>query len=170
MTKADIDSSEYAPYFEKYLSMSPDHLSIDQVLNDSLERSLLFLDKLQLPLDHSYAPDKWTVGQVIMHNIDTERIFAYRALRFMRGDQTSLSGFDQDIFSEALVGHAFAKADLTESLKVTRAATRSLFQGVPEEWLSRMGSASGHSMSARVIPFIIAGHYKHHENVIATRY
>jgi hypothetical protein len=105
-----------------------------------------------------------------MHDIDTERVFAYRALRFMRKDASVLPGFDQDVFVDALGDLAFAKAELQQSIIATRNATIQLFKNVTEESLKFKGNASGQVMTARVIPFLIAGHNSHHEKVIRERY
>ncbi len=110
-----------------------------------------------------------------MHNLDTERIFQYRALRFLRGDSTPLAGFDQDQFVDALgdlvpIDIGIAKADLKQSFAITRAATIDIFRNATPDQLQFKGNASGKNMTARVIPFLIAGHNKHHENVITERY
>jgi hypothetical protein len=105
-----------------------------------------------------------------MHNIDTERVFQYRALRLIRGDSTNLAGFDQDVFSNSLKDNAFAKAFLLNSLKVTRASTIAIFKEARLEQMNFIGTANDKKMSARVIPFLIAGHHKHHEQIIKERY
>lgn len=170
ITREQLTADEYDPYFQHYLGLVDPSIGILQVLEQSLFDSISFIEKIEKPLDFRYAPDKWTIAQVILHNIDTERVFAYRALRFMRNDSTALAGFDQDVFIDGCDDYAFAKAELLESLKATRLSTMSLFKNVPGNILSRKGTASGKVMSARVIPFLIAGHHKHHETVISERY
>jgi hypothetical protein len=170
VTFNDISVDEYPSYYQPYLSLVDPSLSLSDVLNYSLQNSLEFLDSIHKPLNYRYALNKWSIGQVIMHNIDTERVFAYRALRFMRKDQTSLPGFDQDVFVDNLGDLAFAKADVLQSLKTTRNATIELFKNASDASLSFKGNASDQIMTARVIPFIIAGHHLHHENVIRERY
>ena len=169
-TIKELTSAEYAPYFQQYLSLNNPDLGIMDVLITSREQTLSFLDQLDRPLDYRYAKDKWTIAEVLMHNIDTERIFQYRALRFLRGDASELAGFDQDRFVASLKGHAFAKAELQQSFSTTRASTIDIFKYASEEQLKNSGVASGKVMSARVIPFLIAGHNKHHENIITERY
>jgi hypothetical protein len=168
--RKDLQLDEYAPYYERYIQLVDASSHIQNALSDSLAQSISFINDLKKPLDYSYAPNKWSIGQVIQHNIDTERVFAYRALRFLRGDTTALTGFDQDVFVENLKDTAFAKARLIQSLEHTRNATSSLFQEVEAKHLANRGTASGQEMSARAIPFIVVGHYKHHENVILERY
>lgn len=166
----DLNPEEFDPYFKHYLGLVDINLNLYEILDHSLTQTLQFIDNLQKPLDHRYAPGKWSIAQVLMHNLDTERVFQYRALRFLRGDAIPLAGFNQDQFVDALGDLAFAKADLKQSFTVTRAATIDIFKNATQDQLLFKGNASGKDMSARVIPFLIAGHNKHHENVIAERY
>lgn len=170
ITRKDITPAEYNPYYTVYLESIPAHATIIEALETGLHNSLFFLEHLTTDLSYRYEPSKWSIGQVIQHNIDTERVFAYRALRFVRGDKTALMGFDQDIFAASFNDYAFAKANLIKSLKTTRQATIQLFSEVQDELLARTGTASANVMSARAIPFIIAGHTAHHEQVIRERY
>lgn len=170
MTIKSITSDEFNPYFSRYIDLNNPDATIEQVLATSLQESVAFINAIDKPLDYRYAPEKWSIAQVILHNIDTERVFAYRALRFMRGDQTDLAGFDQDVFIEGCGDYAFAKAELLQSLTATREATMALYNNMPHEFLTRTGTANGNLMSVRVIPFLIVGHHKHHESVIKERY
>lgn len=170
MKRSDIPSNEYNPYYEHYLNLIPSATALQDVLENGLIESLDFIASITVNMDYRYEKNKWTIAHVIMHNIDTERVFAYRALRFMRGDQTPLPGFDQDVFALDYGNYAFAKADLIQSLTATRKATIELFKGATQEQLLRQGVASGSPMSVRVMPFLIAGHCKHHEQVIKERY
>ena len=157
MNRQDLKENEYHAYYSYYLNLIPALSSLESVLKTSLDSSITFIKSIEKPLDYKYATDKWSIGEVILHNIDTERIFSYRALRFMRGDTMRLPGFDQDVFASDYRNYAFAKADLIQSLRVTRNATIELFKGVPDEQLLRQGIASDSPMSVRVIPFLIAG-------------
>lgn len=170
ITRGDLQQDEYHPYFNLYLDLISNQTSINKVLVDSINESITFINTIDQDFSHTYSPGKWTIGQVVLHMIDTERVFAYRALRFLRGDQTALAGFDQDAFINGYGDGALAKADLISSLQITRAATIEVFKGVNDEVLSRKGIASGSHMSARVVPFLIAGHNKHHENILRERY
>lgn len=170
MTRSQISHTEYNDYYDRYLSMHAPQTELNSVLEKSSKESISFINNISAPMDYRYQDNKWSIGEVIMHNIDTERVFAYRALRFMRGDMTELPGFDQDLFAVDYKDHAFAKADLIKSFIATRNATIALFENATDEQLCRIGSASGSPMSVRVIPFLIAGHCKHHENVIKERY
>lgn len=120
--------------------------------------------------DHAYAPGKWTIRQVVAHLSDSERVFAYRALRFGRADETPLPSFDQD----AWLPHAHAEtrpwSELVDELAAVRAASLHLFRSfAPEDW-ERRGVASGHPVSVRALAWVISGHEIHHRRVLAERY
>ena len=119
---------------------------------------------------HRYAEGKWSIREVIGHMSDSERIFAYRALRFARGDQTALPGFDENVF---VAGSRFDErtiASILSEFEAVRAATVALFDSLtPEEW-TRHGTASGKGMSVRGVAWVIAGHELHHRGVLKERY
>jgi len=168
--RRDLRPGEYAAFYEPYI----DNVALDSdmmlLLNDSLSQNLEFVQNLEKPLDASYGENKWTIGELLMHCIDTERIFNYRALSFMRGDSSDLPGFDQDLFVRGLRDFAFAKANLLSSMEITRASTIDLFKNATPESLNAMGVGNGNSMSVRAIPFVICGHWQHHLNIISDRY
>jgi len=168
--RRDLRPSEYAAYYEPYInrvSLESDMLS---VLKDSQSHIIEFIQQLDKPLETSHGEDKWNIGELLMHCIDTERIFNYRALSFMRGDTTDLPSFDQDLFVRGLKDFAFAKANLISSIQITRASTIDLFQYASPESLNNMGVGSGNAMSVRAIPFVICGHWQHHLDIIIERY
>ena len=166
----DLQQEEYSEYYTPYLSLLDQETTIDSVLEEAMKHTLELVHSIDKPFSYTYADGKWSIGQVLQHNLDTERIFAYRALRFLRKDATPLPGFEQDLFVETLGDVAFAKAELLESLETTRRATISLFKNATDDSLQFKGIASGQVMTARVIPFLIAGHSLHHENIIKERY
>jgi hypothetical protein len=168
--KADLSPGEYDPYFKQYISLVKSDATILSVLSDHLDQSIFFVENINKPLEYRYQEGKWSIGQVLMHNIDTERVFAYRALRFLRGEPTPLEGFNQDIFSKPFEDYAFAKADILRQLKATRQATITLYENATRDQLNQRGIASGKVLSVRAIPFLVIGHHLHHENIIAERY
>ena len=118
--------------------------------------------------DHAYAPGKWTLATVAQHVIDTERVFSARALRIARGDLSPLPGFDQDLYAEAAPARGLH--DLADELSALRASTRALFASLPPEALDRTTEVSGSPMSARAAGWIVAGHERHHAEVVRERY
>jgi uncharacterized damage-inducible protein DinB len=119
---------------------------------------------------HRYAPGKWTVNEVIGHVIDAERIFATRALRFARGDQQPLPGFEQDDYVRAAKSDGYPLAELASELDVLRQATIFFFRHLDEEAWMRKGIASGAEVTVRALAYIIAGHELHHRQLLRTRY
>lgn len=168
--RKDLKSDEYADYYKVYLDLIDPDAELFETLENSLSKSIEFLKKIERPLTYSYAAGKWSIGEVIQHNIDTERVFQYRALRFLRGDSTALAGFDQDLFVESGRSIAFAKAELIKTLSITRENTIAIFKEATPEQLIFKGLASDNMMTPRVFPFLIAGHNQHHETIIAQRY
>ncbi len=118
--------------------------------------------------DRRYAPDKWTLAGVVQHVIDTERIFATRALRIARGDPTPLPGFDQGPYADAAPDRPLAV--LADELDRLRASTLDLFASLPADALLRVGVASGHPLSARAAGWILVGHERHHLGIVRERY
>lgn len=164
------DSSEYAPYYARYVDRVPAG-DLLPALDAQLRDTLTLLDEFgERGSDHRYAPGKWTVKEVVGHVADTERIFAYRALRIARGDATALPSFDENAF----VAHAnFARrplADLVRELEIVRQATVALFAGLDDEALVRRGTASGNPLTPRAAAYVIAGHERHHAQILRERY
>ncbi len=164
------DPSEYAPFYSGYVASVSDG---DIVA--TLEREgRAIVDRLRGlsagAADHAYGPGKWTVREVVAHVADAERVFAYRALRFGRGDATPLPGFDQEIYVPASHAATRALESLVDDLESVRAATLSLFRSFePEDWF-RGGEASGARVTVRALAWILAGHELHHRRVLRERY
>lgn len=170
MNSSALDSSEYNPYYEPYISIVGE---ID--LLDCLQKDLnSFVDFINtIPnekLDYAYASDKWTVAEVLIHLLDSERVFQYRALRFARNDTTKIPGFDQDIYVPASRANERTKASIISEFKAIRNATIDLFNSLNTEELKRVGIASDSPISVRALGFIICGHLKHHKRIIEVHY
>jgi uncharacterized damage-inducible protein DinB len=136
-----IPKNEYAPYFEQYMQLvSKDEKSIIENLVASQK---VFDDVLRnLPVEKhnfSYAEGKWTMKELIQHIIDTERVFSYRALCFARNDNTSLPGFDQDVFVENDNANDRNYYDLLNEMEVLRKSSIQLFKSFSDEALLRVG-------------------------------
>ena len=117
-----------------------------------------------------YAEGKWTVKEVICHIQDAERVFAYRALRFARNDQTPLSPFDENLYATQANAHGRSVQELARELKRLRDTTLDLFSSFTSDMLSREGTASGKRMSVLTLGYIIAGHELHHYRILNERY
>jgi hypothetical protein len=117
-----------------------------------------------------YAPGKWSVKEVVGHVADTERVMSYRALRFGRGDQTPLAGFEQEDFVRGASWDEIPLAALLDDLTNVRRATLSLFRGFSEAALGRQGTANGTPVTVRALAAIITGHERHHLRIVRERY
>ena len=119
---------------------------------------------------HRYAAGKWSVKEVVGHLIDCERVFAYRALRMARGDQTPLAPFEQDDYVARSGSDRRTLADLGAELEHLRAANVLFFRGLePAAW-ERTGTANDCSFVVCAFPWILAGHENHHRRVLSERY
>ena len=160
------EPNEYAPFYAGYVAAAP-----GDDLTDALRaRGLAALAREAEPAlaSHAYAPGKWTLAQVVQHVIDTERIFSNRLLRIARGDRTPLPGFDQDPYVAAATPRPLAA--LADEFDRLRASTLDLVGSLTDADLARVGTASGHALSARAAGWIIAGHERHHLGIVRERY
>lgn len=120
--------------------------------------------------DYSYAEGKWTIKDILVHLMDTERIMAYRALRFARGDQKELQGFEQNEYVvEANAGDRSLK-DIMEEFSSLRTSTIRLFRSFDEKALAQSGIANKNRISVLALAYIIPGHEIHHRKIIQERY
>ena len=164
-------SEEYAPYYGKYVSLVPDdEMDVVHHLADQHHETVDALRKAKGKGDFAYEPGKWTIKEVVGHMCDTERVMAYRALRFSRGDQTELPGFEQNDYVAASNFNSRTIDDLLEELWSVRAATLSLAKHLPKDSLARRGVASGNPVTVRALLYIIAGHERHHLGILRDRY
>ena len=162
---------EYAPYTTMYISLLPDDGLILKHLQDNLAATTDFIRSLpEEKLSYRYAPGKWTIKEILGHLIDDERIYAYRALRFARNDQTELPGFEQDEYAVESRANERPIQDLLDEFAVVRNSTIALFESFDNEVLTRSGIASGNVMSVRAAAYHIAGHELRHMNIIKERY
>jgi hypothetical protein len=161
---------EYAPYYEKYVGRVASD-DVVRTLGAQIETTLAFLQVVSTEDSlRRYAPGKWSVREVVGHMIDTERIFAYRALRFARNDRTELPGFEQDDYMPAARFDERLWHDLLAELEFVRGANILMFRGLDEAAWLRRGVASGCEMSVRALAYSIAGHELHHMEILRTRY
>lgn len=163
-------ADEHIPYFGKYIALVPesDALAALQHQLDDMLPLLRGLSEAQGAL--RYAPGKWSIKQVLGHMIDGERVFAYRALRFARADQTELPGFDENPYAEMAGSDDRSLASLIKELEMLRRANIEMYAGFPAEAWSRRGKASGNPVTVRALAFIIAGHGWHHMGILQERY
>jgi hypothetical protein len=169
-TIARPQAGEYAPYYERYILLieGDDILNtLDQQRRDTM---LLLSCRDEADGDYRYAPEKWSAKEVLGHVCDTERVFAYRALRIARADATPMAGFEQNDYVR---NGPFAQrpvADLVEEFIAVRRATLSLLRNLDEPAWARRGVANKHEVSVRALAYIIAGHELHHRRILEEKY
>jgi PAS domain-containing protein len=164
------DASEYAPFYHGYITSVPEGDVLDLLRSGGRELT----DALgRIPEDrggHRYAPEKWTIREVIGHLIDAERIFAYRALRFARDDRTQVPGFDENEYVKTAGSDERTIADLVRELAAVRESTALLFESLPEAAWRRTGIANGNPITVRALAYVVAGHSRHHLRILRERY
>jgi hypothetical protein len=164
------DSTEYQPYFSRYIVLVPegDILALLTTQNESTMALLRSLPESSGAF--RYAPEKWSIKELVAHLSDAERIFADRALRFARNDETPLPGFEENDYVRAGGFGGYPLADLTAGFENVRRSTVSLFKLMSSEASKRRGKANGAEISVRALAYVIVGHEIHHVNVLRTRY
>lgn len=164
------DATEYLPYFGKYVSLVPDGDIID-LLHKQLEETLDILREIpEAQAGFRYGEDKWSIKELVGHMIDSERIFAYRALCFARNDETPLPGFEQDDYIRNAAFDERTLDDLASEFESVRRSTIFLFKPLNAEVSMRTGQANGSAASVRALAYMIAGHELHHRSILRERY
>jgi hypothetical protein len=164
------DETEYLPYYDRYISLVADG-DILALLGQQMDETLAFLRSIpESQAGFRYAPDKWSIKELVGHLIDTERIFSYRALRFARNDETPLPGYEQDDYIRAASFDDYPLSELADEFESVRRSTLFLFRHLGREAWSRRGIASESEVSVRALAYIIAGHELHHREILRSRY
>ncbi|MEY4903903.1 MAG: hypothetical protein RLZZ292_1718 [Bacteroidota bacterium] len=163
--------TEYAPYFHKIITLVEEG-DFFELLDANTNDTMVFFKSIPTEAhNHKYAEDKWTIKQVLMHLIDTERSFAFRAFVCMRGDsKTILYGMDEVSYAANVSVENQTMAQLLREFQSVRKATCSLFANITETQSRFSGNTTGHSITARALGFLMIGHIKHHINIINERY
>ena len=170
MKASDLSTTEYSSYYANYIHKSGNSELIETLIESNKFLNLFFENISEEQMNYKYADGKWTIKELLQHVIDTERVFAYRAMRFAREDKTILPGFEQDDYVAPSMANSRSKASLLNEYNAQRASTISLFENFSDKMLMTIGNASGNPMSVRAIGFITAGHEKHHCDVVKERY
>ena len=164
------EAGEYAPYYEKYISLVPGNDILSALEAQRLQMTRLFAGRSERDGNFRYAPDKWTVKEVLGHVADSERVFTYRALCIARGDQTPLPGFEQDDYARVGAFGDRTLADIAEEFAYVRSASVALFRSLGKEAWLRRGVANKTEITVRALAFIVAGHELHHRSILDERY
>ncbi len=168
MKKSDL---KFIPeYFDRYIALVDDHVN----LIDALKKGETIFENCSKALiehqDYRYEPHKWTPKALLQHIIDTERIFAYRALSLARLEPKALLGFDENDYANNSNANQRNIEDLLQEFRLVRQSTTLLFESFDKTMLYTTGISSGIKISTLAIGFVIIGHAKHHLNVLNERY
>ena len=163
-------ASEYLPYYERYIGLVPEGDVVATLVNQMTETQALLRALPASVATYRYAPEKWSVNELVGHMIDSERIFTLRALRFARNDPAPMPSFDQDGYVRNATFDAYPLADLASELEAVRQATIFLFRHMDEQAWSRRGVANNAEVSVRALAYIVAGHELHHREILSARY
>lgn len=170
MRTSELVEGDFNPYYKPYIGTLGE-VDLMEMLRKQLVNFPQFIASIPEGKWHStYAEGKWTIAEALVHILDAERVFQYRALRFARKDQTPLPGFDQDAYVPVSGANSTTKDSMIEEYRIIRGSTIALFSGFDEEVLRRRGTASNSEVTVGALGFIICGHQRHHKLVIKERY
>ena len=163
-------ATDYPSYYDPYIKLVKEDDALKTLDDGIFKMQALLSDIDEEKENYAYAPGKWTVKEVFGHIIDTERIMAYRALRFARGDGQELPGFDENTYVKNAKFSKRKLIDMAHEFSLMRQSNISLFKSFDEEALNRKGIANKNPVNVRSIIYIIAGHQLHHMNIVKERY
>jgi hypothetical protein len=164
------ERSEAAEYYFTYIDQVGAG-DITEILRAQLpETSALFEGITDDQSLYRYAPDKWSIREVVSHLNDTERLFVFRALWFARGFDSPLPSFDQDVAVTAAGADERSWSSHVAEFRAIRAATLAFFDTLPPDAWVRRGVASGNPFTVRALAYITAGHVTHHARILRSRY
>jgi uncharacterized damage-inducible protein DinB len=164
------EANEYRAAYQKYFDLIPNGDYIDMLEQNKIETVGFFDSIPPQKHDYRYAEGKWSIKEVLMHIIDTERVFTYRALAAARGDAAPVYRMDEELYAANVDVSDRTTGDLISEFKAVRKATEFLFRNMTDEQSKRFCNVVTHPMSARAIAYFIIGHVLHHVGVVRSRY
>lgn len=162
--------ASHSSYFQRYIDLVPEVDLTEAFRHQSLALTKFLYSINEEKSNHSYAPGKWTIKELIQHMIDTERIFAYRALCFARKEEQNLPGFEENDYAANSNANGRHWKDLADEFLFVRKSTEILFNGFTEEALNNSGTANNNPATAASMGFTAIGHVYHHMNILKERY
>ena len=170
MTQNRPQKGDYADYYGKYISLVPSGDFLEFLESQRADLVGLLSPLSEDQAEFRYAPDKWSIKEVIGHINDSERIFAYRLLRIARGDKTPLASFEQEPYIHTGKFTARKLKDLLDEFAAIREATIALVRSLDAAAWQRRGTANQNEITATALAFVIGGHVRHHRNLLEERY
>ncbi len=164
------NEGHYPIFYKGYIDTLED-IELMATLTTEKDRALAVFHSIPLEkADYRYADGKWSIKQVLIHIIDTEMVFGYRALAIARGEKQELPGFDQDEYMAGTTDQNTSLSELISCFADLRSANIALFKRLREEDLEKEGIASGYPVKVGVLGYFIAGHCRYHLNILSERY
>ncbi len=170
MKPSEVCPSEFHPYFKPYMDKVSD-IPLLEALELGAKETLSFFESIpQSKMNYRYSEKKWTIKDILLHIVDAERAFCYRALNFARSKNSNLEGFDENVYVVSAQANSRSITGLLEEYQAVRQASIVLFSSFSDEDLKRVGKANNAKLSVRAAGFLICGHEIHHIQVIKDRY
>lgn len=163
-------AGEYAAGYQKYFDLVSEGEYLSVLRQNSIDTIAFFESIPDEKLDYRYAEDKWTIKEVFMHIIDTERVFSYRGLVAARGDSSPQYRMDEELYARNVVVSGRSVKSLISEFKAVRDSTEQLFKHLTDEQSRRLCNIVTHPMSARAVGYFMIGHVLHHVNMVKERY
>lgn len=165
------EQNEYNPYFQNYLNLVAEGNFFELFKQNTID-CISFFESLPVEKhNYHYAEGKWSIKQVLMHIIDTERVLSYRALVGARGDnKTELQAFNDDEYASNVEVSNRSLESVIEEFKTIRRATELLYENITEEQSKFKANAVNYNITPRALGFIMIGHCKHHLNILQKCY
>jgi DinB superfamily len=163
------DSTEYAEYYGNYIARVPEGSLLDFLAKQPGDYRQLLVGVSDRDASAEPAPGKWSIKQVLGHICDAERVMTYRALRFARGDEKELQGFEQDDYVREAGSNSRSLDDLLTEFESVRKASMALFSSLPAGSDRRSGMANGNRVTVRALAYIAGGHAQHHYEQLKAR-
>ena len=162
--------TEFQKYIQRYLDLIPTENWLEEMKKTGEKTASLYSFLAEEQSNFAYAEGKWTLKELLQHLIDAERIFAYRALRFARNDQTELAGWDEETYAKHYFSSERSLQSLIDEFATVRKSSILFFENLNEIQLSKTGVANGNEISVETIGRLIVGNTIHHLNIIEERY
>ncbi len=164
-------AGEYPEYFEKYYSKLPAEGNLFDLMTKSNMDTIDVITSVDgETLEFRYAEGKWSIREIIQHLMDSERVFAYRAMRIARGDKSENPGYDENVYAANSNADSRNIMDMVREFSLLRASTIELFKSLSEEGLQQVGFANGYKVTPAAIGYAIVAHEMHHLKVIEEKY
>lgn len=157
-------------YYHRYINLVTQD-EVMEALSETYQEALKLIRSIPPALEnHAYAEGKWTIREVFLHCVDTDRVFGYRALCFARGDKQKMLPFEEDDYAVASNANTRSLANIADELEAVSKATLALFASFSESVLASAGESPSGRTTVNSMGFMISGHLIHHMGVIRERY